>query len=582
MEKRSLLHKLKMIFPPKERRYFIRLFFLTLIQTVLDFFGVSLILPLVNLILRSDRDTSRWSLLIQRLLPRLDRTQQLLLLIGGIIIVYVLKNAFSIYMSLVQKIFLSRNQIATSAKLLNCYMRKPYTFHLQHNSAEIIRSINTDVTTSYNIVSSLMSLLTTGMLTLFLVVYLVLVDPGLTLAIVAGLGVYSVLYFLLVRKKLTAAGKESRRLRIRMLKAVQQSVGGIKEVKVMGREQFFVDAYSENGEAFVRNQKQHTILTGIPKRLIEVLCVSGVLGLVAVKVATHQDPNTVVASLSAFAIAAIRLMPNANAINTTINSLSFMMPSLDAVCELIDENFHGDVASALLTAGPARTQKTGPNRTITLDHVSFTYPDTDEPVLRDVCLSVAPGTSIGIVGATGAGKTTLVDIILGLLTPDSGCVRFGETDIREDYASWQAHIGYIPQNIYLIDDTIRANVALGIAADRIEDAGVWRALEDAHLAEFVRSLKLGVDTVIGERGVRISGGQRQRIGIARALYEDPDILFLDEATSSLDYATEEAVMQSVKAIGRGKTCIIIAHRLSTIEHCDQIYEVANGTLVRRK
>ena len=583
MEKKSLFQKLKMIFPKKERRYFAVLFFLILIQTVFEFLGVSLILPLVNLLVDPvGLEHQGWFRLLNAILPIRDRNTMLLVLVLGIILIYIIKNLYAIYMSVVQGTFMARNQINTATKLLDCYTHKPYTFHLQHNSAEIIRSINNDVSSAYALVSNLISLTTNILITLLLVVYLIMVDFWLTVSIVLGLSLYSALYFLIVRKKMRAAGQENRRLNMAMLKAVHQAVGGIKEVKVMGRERFFVDTYAGNGEAYVRNRRKYLVLTGVPRRLVEILCVTGVLGLVAVKIATRQDLTSIVGSLSAFAVASIRLMPNVNSINSIINSISYQMPSLEAVCEVIDENWGESIGGAAASSTARRKTADSSLQDIRLEHLSFTYPEADHPVLENVDLTFHAGTSVGIVGVTGAGKTTLVDIILGLLEPEKGRILYGDMDIRQSYEQWQAHIGYIPQNIYLVDESIRANVALGIYSDQVDDAQVWHALEAAQLADFVRGLKDGLDTVIGERGVRLSGGQRQRIGIARALYYNPDILFLDEATAALDTETEKAVMSAVNQLSREKTCIIIAHRLSTIEDCDEIYRVTEGHVIRER
>ncbi len=582
MEQKSLFAKLKMIFPRKERRYFVVLFFLILIGTAFDFLGVSLILPLVNLLVSPAQLEERsWYRLLTKLLPIQDPNTLLLVLVLLIMAIYIFKNLFRIYMSVVQGVFLARNRVNTSAKLLDCYLRKPYTFHLQHNSAELIRSINSDVASAYEIVSSIMSLITNALIALMLVGYLLLVDPWMTAAIVAGLALYSVLYFLIVRKKLKAAGEESREITVRMIKAIVQAVGGVKEVKLMGRERFFVDSYADNGEDFVRIRRRMAILSGVPHHLVEIFCVGGVLSLVAFKIAARQDLSAIVGSLSAFAVAAIKLMPSANSINSTINGIAYRIPALNAVCELIDDNWGADIGRAALDTRNREGKQEKLRADIQVEQLSFTYPERDEPVLRDVNLTVRAGTSVGIVGVTGAGKTTLVDVILGLLEPQKGRILYGGRDIRENYADWQARIGYIPQNIYLTDDTIRANVALGVYADKIDDEKVWKALDDAQLGDFVRSLKDGLDARIGEMGARISGGQRQRIGIARALYYDPDVLFLDEATAALDTATEKAVMAAVNALSREKTCIIIAHRLSTIEDCDEIYEVRDGRVTRQ-
>lgn len=575
MKKKTLFQKLGVIFPRKERLYFVGLFFLLLIGTVFDFMSVSLILPLVNMLVNpAQLEDAAWFRILRLLIPVQDTNELLFILVLLIIVIYIIKNAYSIFMSIVQSVFMARNQFRTSAKLLSCYIRKPYTFHLQHNTAEVVRNINTDVSSAYSLVGSIISLITSGLITVLLIVYLVLIDPVLTAAIVVGLLIYSLIYYLCVRKPMREAGAENRRIGVTMVKAIHQAVGGIKEVKVMGREQYFVDTFSESGKAYIKNRKKYMLLSGLPRHLIEVLCVSGVLGLVAYKIGMRQDLSAVVPSLSAFAVAAIKLLPSANSINSTLNSMTYMMPSLDAVCEIIDENFNNPgQAAAAARQSVAAASSMGDNGDITLEDVSYTYPNTEKPVLEHVNLTVKHGSSVGICGVTGAGKTTLVDIILGLLEPQTGTVCYDGVDIRKDYAAWQRHIGYVPQNIYLVDESIRSNVALGVYADEIDDARIWRALELAQLADFVRGLKDGLDTVIGERGVRISGGQRQRIGIARALYYDPDILFLDEATSSLDNETEKAVMASIEALSGQKTCIVIAHRLSTIENCDMLYRV---------
>ena len=583
MEKKPLLSKLKMIFPRKERRFFILLFFLILIGTLFDFLGVSLILPLVNLLIHPESlERQRWYHAFTALFPVRDRNTQMLILVLIIIGVYIVKNLFAIYMSVVQNVFVTRNQLATSARMLDCYMRKPYTFHLQHNTAEIVRGINNDVNSAYALVSSLMELLAKVLITILLIAYLILVDFWLTVSIVAGLTVYSVAYFLIVRKRMKAAGQETRRLHMTMLKTVHQATGGIKEVKLMGRERFFVDCYRNDSAAYVKNYRRYSILSAVPKHLVEILCVGGILGLVAVKIAVRQDLSAIVGSLSAFAVASVKLLPSANSINTTINSMSYRIPSLNAVCEVIDENWGKRFGEPPATEAQRQRARDHRLADIRIEDLSFTYPEMDEPVLRDVDLTIRSGTSVGIVGVTGAGKTTLVDLILGLLEPQSGRILYDGVDIRSNYEQWQTRIGYIPQNIYLVDESIRVNVALGIYADQIDDERVWKALEAAQLAEFVRGLKDGLDTVIGERGVRISGGQRQRIGIARALYNDPDILFLDEATSALDNETEAAVMDSVHRLSGKKTCIIIAHRLTTIEGCDEIYRVADGRVSRER
>ena len=469
--------------------------------------------------------------------------------------------------------------------MINCFMHKPYTYHLQRNTAEIIRNINRDVNSAFSVISSLFGLVSDILIIGVLVVYLFAVEPWMTLGVIAALLLCSAVYFLIVRKKIRTYGEEDRKIGAKMIQAIHQSMGGIKEVKIMGREKYFSDVYVEAGTEYSSRRRRYAIITAIPSRLIETMCIGAILTIIAVKISLGQDLSTLIPGLSAFAVAAIRLLPRANSINSRISSLTYALPSLDALYSELKESEQQEKDRAEDIArkkAENRHVEPGEERDIFVKNVTFTYPNKEEPVLKNVSLKIEHGTSVGIVGVTGAGKTTLVDLILGVLHPDSGSVCYGALDIHEDYSQWQKYVGYIPQNIYLIDDTIRRNVALGVPDEEIREEDVWKSLEKAQLAEFVRSLKDGLDTVIGERGIRISGGQRQRIGIARALYPDPEILFFDEATSSLDNETEAAVMESVNALGGDKTMIIVAHRLTTIEHCDRILRVKDGEITEER
>ena len=571
----KLMRELRYIFPRRQRLLFLCLFFMQLVQTAMDFLSVSLILPFVNILVTPDRlDGQWWYELLRRLTHSGSHESIMLLLTFALMAVYVLKNLYKLLMIQLSVKFVSYNEVRMCAKMIRCYMNKPYTFHLQRNTSEIVRNITQDVGGAFSVISTIFNLISDS-----LVVYLFAVDTTMTLAISAALLLCSAIYFLVVRKKIRATGTEARKLNAKKYKAIHQAMGGIKEVKVMGREEFFADVYQDAGAKAVVLNKRYKIIASLPGILIESLCICSVLGVVAFRIANHQALADIVPSLSAFAVAAMRLMPRANSINGDINTITYNLPSLEALyADLTDSEREQRERQAEIERKKRERRAVADEcaQDILVRHVSYTYPNRDEPVLRDVSLQIRHGTSVGIIGVTGAGKTTLVDLILGLLRPDSGAVCYGALDIYEDYTQWQKHIGYIPQNIYLVDDTIRSNVALGLDPSEIDDRQVWRALEDAQLADFVRSLADGLDTVVGERGIRISGGQRQRIGIARALYRDPEILFFDEATSSLDNETEAAVMQAINRIGSSKTMIIVAHRLTTIAGCDRIFKVENG------
>ena len=573
----KLMKQLSYIFPPKQRWQFAGLFLLQLIETCLDFLGISLILPFVNVLVNADTlREAGWYVMVSGLVGSAETAPVLLFITLLMITVYIVKNAFMLFLLNLRVRFIGTNKVKMGTKMITCYMYKPYTFHLQRNTAEIIRNINGDVGGAFNVISNIFALISDVLIVIALVVYLLAVDFTMTIGVMLALALCSAFYFLFVRKKIRTLGRENRKVTARMYKAIQQAMGGIKEVKIMGREKYFAEVYNEAGIESVRIGKRYAVISAIPARLIETLCMCTILGVLAIKIAGGENLTEVVPRLSAFAVAAIRLLPRANGINACINSITYNMPSLEALYDDLRES-EREEAERLREIEQKKQQKktvsVGQEEDIFVRGVTYTYPNKNEPVLKNVDLTIAHGSSVGIVGATGAGKTTLVDLILGLLKPDSGTICYGTLDIHEDYAQWQKHIGYIPQTIYLVDDTIRSNVALGIESDRVDDTTVWRALENAQLAEFVRSLENGLDTVIGERGVRISGGQRQRIGIARALYYDPEILFFDEATSSLDNETEAAVMESINALGSQKTMIIVAHRLTTLRGCDKIYRV---------
>ncbi len=570
----KLLRELRDIFPRKQRLLFLLLFFLQWIGTAFDFFGVSLILPFLNVLLNPTAShNAAWYRWLAGMLHAETDSAVLLALTFTIMAVYIVKNLYRLLMLQLSVRFVAANRVRMGARMLRCYMDKPYTFHLQRNTAEILRSITGDVGGAFAVVSTLMGLVSSVLIVAVLVVFLLVVDVWMTLAVSAALLVCSALYFFLVRGRIRKAGAESRDYSAKMYKAIHQAIGGIKEVKLMGREQFFAEEYERAGAQSVELGRRYSIMAALPNLLIETLCVCSVLGVVAYRIASGADLAAVVPSLSAFALAAVRLLPRVSSINSAINTIAFQRPALDALHRDLQESEREARAAAQRELTPDPAQPAGD---IVLTNVSYTYPDRGERVLQNVSLRIRRGQCVGIVGVTGAGKTTLVDVMLGLLRPDSGTVRCGARDICENNAAWQRQIGYIPQSIYLTDDTIRSNVALGLAPEQIDEAAVWRALESAQLADFVRGLQDGLDTVIGERGVRLSGGQRQRVGIARALYRDPEIVFFDEATSSLDSETEAAVMQAVHALGAEKTIIIVAHRLTTLRDCDVIYRVTDG------
>lgn len=571
-----MIHKIRMIFTRKQKVKFILLFGILFTGSLLEFMGVSLILPFVQLVMEPEGENSRILKWLGMLIHTASRRE--LLFRTGLLLaaVYVVKNIYLLLMKYIQLRFIFNNRLELSGRLMQSYMKKPYTFHLEKNSSEILRSVTSDVNNLYDLIMDGIDLFSNLLIIGMLAVFLVCMDPVITLAVVVLLGLCSAVYFRMMRRRTEGYGQQNQTYNSRMIQAVNQALGGIKEIKILAREDYFVCAYKENGRYYASSLKRSQLFQQMPKYLIETVCVCGVLGVVLLKLYTGAEIRELVPQLSVFAVAAFRLLPSVNQVNHLLNRMLFLKPSIDRIYEDLQEAG----AEKLKKPFSEEYEELPEAKEIRFDHVSFRYPGTDKKILSDVSVELPLGQSIGFIGSSGAGKTTFMDLLLGLLEPDKGRVCYGTADIREYPKSWGHKLGYIPQSIYLADDTIRRNIAFGIPDSRIQEEKVWRAIKEAQLLEFVQGLEQGLDTKIGESGVRLSGGQRQRIGIARALYQEPEILVLDEATSALDTATEQAVMEAVEHF-RGKcTLLMIAHRTSTLEACDQIYQIENGKLVR--
>lgn len=449
-----MIHKLRVIFSGKQKMKFVILFGILFVGSLLEFLGVSLVLPFVQLVMDPEKQDSRLLLLLGELF-HVTSGRELLFLAGLLLIaVYILKNACLLLMKMVELRFIFNNRLELAGRLMRSYMEKPYTFHLAKNSSEVLQNVTFEVNKLYDLILYGMELVSDLLIIIMISAFLFWKDPGITLVVVVLMGLCSVLYSAFIRGRIEAYGRQNQIYNRRMLQAVHRALGGIKEIRLMAREGYFVRAYEENGRRYASSLKKSQFLQYMPKYLIETICVCGILSVVLLRLSLGVEIRELVPQLSVFAIAAFRLLPSVNQVNRLL--------------------------------------------------------------------------------------------------------------------------GYIPQIIYLADDTIRRNIAFGIPDSLIDEEKVWKALQKAHMERFVKTLESGLDTRIGEAGVRLSGGQRQRIGIARALYQEPEILVLDEATSALDAETERAVMEAVENLRGSCTLLMIAHRTSTLEKCDQIWRVEGG------
>ena len=571
-----MIQKIRMIFNRTQKIKFVVLFCMLFAGSVLELMGVSLILPFVQLVMDTDGTDNALFQWFGRLVGA-ESQRELLIWLGLLLIaVYLIKNTYLLFTKYVQLRFVFNNRLELSGRLMRNYMKKPYPFHLEKNSSEILRSVTSDVNNLYELVMDVIDLVSNLLIIAMLAVYLLYTDVVITLVVAALLGLCSYFYFAIMRKRTVDYGKQNQIYNGKMIQAVNQALGGIKEIKVLARENYFVRAYEENGRYYASSLKKSQFYRNAPKYLIETVCVCGVLATILIKLQMGADVQELVPQLSVFAMAAFRLLPSVNQVNNLLNGILFLKPSIDRIYEDLQE-----AGAKKNERPPERDYRRLPAAdAVRFEHVTFRYPGTEKEILSDLSVELPLKKSIGFVGSSGAGKTTFMDLLLGLLSPDQGRICYGDSDIRDYPDAWGHKLGYIPQSIYLADDTIRRNVAFGIPDSEISEEQVRRALEEAQLLEFVDGLEEGLDTMVGESGVRLSGGQRQRIGIARALYQQPEILVLDEATSALDTETEQAVMEAVERFRGRCTLLMIAHRTSTLENCDQIYRLEDGKLYR--
>ena len=584
------MNKIKCALEVFDRKQKLNLVYVTIIiflQSFAELLGVSVILPFINAVvapeLLLEEKPIRWAYDFFGM----ESTGELIIYLAVlIIIVYILKNLFLIYVYELQYKFAYYGKKQMQNELMRYYIGKDYTFFLNVNSSELIRNINTDPEMFYTAVQNALQLLSELCVSVIIVVFLLFTDVTITLGVAVSVGIMFLLMIKGLRRVLARYGDERRVYSANMFKCMQQAFGGIKEIKIANRESYFQNDFEKQNEVYTHVIKQNAFLSAIPKPVMEALCISGLMAVIAIQVANGTtDTTQFIGVLGVFAAAAFKLLPSVNKISSYFAAIVHNAVVIEKVRDEYREMHETKLSGGQNKESAAKTrEKTiSLEREISVEHLEFSYPNTEEAVIRDANVVIPKNCSAAFIGPSGAGKTTFVDLILGILTPQKGSICVDGTDIHEALRGWHEKIGYIPQTIYMLDDTIRNNIAFGDAGE-IDDARVWEALRQAQLEDFIKGLEDGLDTVIGEAGVRLSGGQRQRIGIARALYRRPEVLVLDEATSALDNETEAAVMEAIDRLQGKMTMFIIAHRLSTIQNCDIVYKVENGqvTVDRRK
>lgn len=566
--------KIHVLLTPAERHGAWVLFALMIVGMLLETLGIGLIIPAITLLMQGEHLVARYPVIatILGVLGKPSQTELISAAMLGLVGVYLVKNLFLAFLVWKQTHFTYDVQAKLAQRLFTIYLRQPYMFHLQRNSAQLVRNVTSEVNLFTGVMNSSLILFSELMVLVGIAILLLLVEPFGALIVGVVLGGAAWGFFRMTRKRISRWGVERKFHEGLRLQHLLQGLGGVKDIKLLGRESDFLSQFHTHNIKSARAWKLQFTIQAFPRLMLELLAVTGLAILVISMLRQGHDMMSIVPTLGLFAAAAFRLMPSVNRVLGSLQALRYSLPVVNTLYEEL----------SMISPEPASQQsdslevfKNG----LRLTGVTYHYPAATLPALDGISINIRKGESVGLIGSSGSGKSTLVDVILGLLAPSTGLVEVDGHDIQQALRQWQDQIGYVPQSIYLTDDTLRRNVAFGLPNEQINDLAVQRAIKAAQLEEFVSALPKGLETVVGERGVRLSGGQRQRIGIARALYHDPAILVLDEATSALDGATEHGVMQAVMALHGSKTILIVAHRLSTVEHCDRLYRMERGRVV---
>ncbi|EPJ54053.1 MAG: hypothetical protein OFPI_07990 [Osedax symbiont Rs2] len=570
----TLFKKMYCLLSINDRRAAGALFGLMVIGMILETIGIGMIIPTMAIMMQGDAISSHPIITEVVYFMGIKSQQQLLVFaMLGLVSVYLIKNMFLAFLSWRQADFTFDIQAKLSQNLFTIYLKRPYVFHIQRNSAELVRNVTSEVAVFTEALAAALLLFSELLVLLGISILLISIEPlgALVIGIILGSAAWSMYY--LTRKRIGKWGALRQHHDGLRIQHLQQGLGGVKDVKLLGREQEFLNVYRTHNFNSARMWKLQTTLQNLPRLMFEMLAVIALALLVITMIYLGKNLNEIVPVLGLFAAAAFRMMPSITRILVSMQALRYRISAIDTLYRELD---------AEIIKQPENRGGSSPFiNELTLKNVVFFYPATKKPVLDSITLTIKKGQSVGFIGMSGSGKSSLVDVILGLLTPSSGIVDVDGVNIQNDLRGWQKQIGYVSQSTFLTDDTLKRNVAFGIADKEIDEAAVFRAIKLAQLDEFVNSLPAGVETMVGERGVLLSGGQRQRIGIARALYHDPEILVLDEATSALDIYTEEGVMNSITALHGKKTVIIVAHRLSTVEHCDKLFRLKIGKIIEQ-
>lgn len=566
------LKKLYLEFSREEKRRLLLLSLIIIITALLQVVGIASIFPFISAASDPSIADKNVYLFAVKTFLNIDDNRDFILLLGGVVLLtLILTNLFLAFSTWVTMKFVVTTNNTLAYRLLQRYLNEHYLFHLKRNSAELLKNLTSETNRVVNGgIMSAINVVSKGMTALSILIFLILVDPMIALIVGSVLGTSYAMIYWTIRLKLSRIGIIVTRLFSDRMRYINESLGGIKELKVLGREKYYLKRFRVVSEEIIKHQVFNRAAVELPRYLLETIAFGGILVMTMYLVSVRNDVQTVLPMISLYALAGYRLMPALQGIFQSTATLKHDIAAVDLFYQDIKGTerlpFNLSETEAVSLA-PLELKKS-----LILSEVGFNYPDTNKQAVSNLTIQIQANTSIGIIGTSGSGKSTLVDIMLGLLKPQQGNILVdGDILTEENLRAWQNNIGYVPQVIFLADSTVSENIAFGIPNDDIDHEAVQKAAKMANLHDFVvNELDEGYETIVGERGIRLSGGQRQRIGIARALYHDPSVLVLDEATSALDTPTEQAVMEAVYNLSHKKTIIMIAHRISTVQNCDNL------------
>lgn len=560
--------KIRALLPREQKRALIILSGLLLVGMFLEILGLGMLLPILTILLNPEQLSNVLAHFTFIDLKAFNYNDVVVFSLFSIFFVYIFKTLFLVFINYKQNVILENTGISIQNKLFSNQLYRSYEHHLYRDFSEIIKDVQLEVFFFISFCRSLIMFFVESALVIAILATILYLEPQGALVIGSIFGVLGFFFLQLSKKKLKVWGEEREVLDGKILKTLTNSLSGIKEVKLFHKEGYFINMLKENNTRKAKISANFQTLSQIPRFYLELITIIGMVVLILVLFYNGIKTTEIVTLLGVFVAAAFRMIPSINRILSALQNIKFYGSTVKKIYDqIIGFNY---------SKSNLNFKKFSFNKEIKLEGIQFSY--KEKKILNFTNLEIKKGTTIGVVGPSGSGKSTLVDLINGLLKPLKGSVSVDGTNIDEIIKPWQQSLGYVGQEIFLMDDTIKANIAFGVIDQEININNIYKALEAAQLSTFIDELKLGINTRVGERGIQLSGGQKQRLGIARALYRNPSILIFDEATASLDHETEKQVMSSIYNLKQNKTMIIIAHRISTLNHCDKVYEVKNGNI----